>query len=80
MFNAGTHAASLFSRVWVNHLIPHSGQKKKEMERTIACAKKKSAVSSDCGRDDWCPMWVRRSPRAKYIVVPGAGVVTSGMT
>lgn len=40
MFNAGTRAASLFSRVWVNHLIPHSGQKKKEMERTIACAKK----------------------------------------
>lgn len=45
MFNAGTHTASLFSRVWVNHLIPHSGklptaQIKKEIERTIACAKK----------------------------------------
>lgn len=48
MFNAGTHAASLFSRVWVNHLIPQSGklptaQIKKEIERTIACVKKISS-------------------------------------
>lgn len=80
MFNAGTRAASLFSRVWVNHLIPHSGQKKERNGKNHRVRQKKSAVSSDCGRDDWCPMWVRRSPRVKYIVVPGAGVVTSGMT
>lgn len=63
MFNAGTRAASLFSRVWVNHLIPHSGQKKKEMERTIACAKKnqqfRQTVACGCAglhelNTSWC--------------------------